>query len=59
MASKSSTSSYFIHLPWEPTPLQQANLLVEVEKCVVVMVFGYSPLLYDVIKSSTSILQQY
>jgi hypothetical protein len=56
MVAKSFTSSYFIHLPWKLAPLQQANLLVQVEKCVVILVFGYSPLLHDVIKFFISIL---
>jgi hypothetical protein len=57
VATKSFTSSCFIHLPWELAPLQRANLLIQVEKCAVILVFGYSPLLHDMIKSFTFILQ--
>jgi hypothetical protein len=57
VAIKSFTSNCFIHLPWELAPLQ-ANLLIQVEKCVVIMVFGYSPLVHDVIKIFTFIFKQ-
>ncbi len=34
-------------------------MLVQMEKCVIILVFGYFPLLHDVIKKNIFILQQH